>query len=160
MSIALVVNGNTFLYPTNRQSPSWGEQATAWAQAVTEVLNTLQGTDDIPLTTATISNNVTDQSIVGLNFDPTQSRGAIITYSVNRFTDGVGGVERAEVGYIYATYIASTTTWTVVVAGSGTAGISFGMTSLGQVTYTTDLQDGDNYNGTIVFKASALPVVI
>lgn len=161
MSTPLIVNGNLYNYPSSGTSPNWAEEATGWAQAVTDVLETVQGADDIVITTALLANNQnTPQNIAGLNFDPTQARGAIVTYSVNRFTDGVGGEERAEVGYLYCSYIASATAWRVAVAGGGSSGVDFSMTSLGQIQYTSDLQAGDNYNGTIVFKATSLPVVV
>lgn len=154
MSIPLIISGNQFNYPANRESPSWGAQASDWAVAVTGVLNTLQGANDIGLTTALINNNISvPANVVGCLFDPTQVLGAIVTYAVTRRTDSneVGGT-----GHLFLTYLGESAVWDVVAAGGDNSGVTFTITSLGQLQYVSSNILGTNYSGSIRFKASAL----
>ena len=56
MSRQLQIGNKVFNYPDTGDNPGWGEDATAWAQAVTTALETVQGTNDIPATTTALAN--------------------------------------------------------------------------------------------------------
>jgi hypothetical protein len=157
MAIPLVVNGNTYLYPEDAQSPDWGEQATAWSVAVTGVLDEVQGTGDILQTVASIANNITSPAnVIGLSFSPLQVRGAVVEYSVYRVTTGGGAMEAVETGVMYPGYLSVANTWDMPVIGGQGAGIAFSITPAGQVTYTTTNFTGSGYSGTIHFRAKSL----
>jgi len=235
MSTNLTVNNNTYAYPSAGDEPGWGEAATGWATEVTEVLNNLQGTDDIPETTFTVADNQTSAAdVVGLVFSPTTVRSAVVDYSIYRtnsdtfatsdvdagadtititshvfangdvvtlsstdtlpaglsastlyyvvgvasntfqlsatlggsaidITDvGVGthtvSLELAEKGkleLIYKNSAPSTTKWTIgrVFYGDD-AGVTFTMTDVGQIQYTSTDTQGSNYTGTMRFEAT------
>ena len=154
MAKDLTISGTTFSYPENREDPGWGEEATAWAEAVTEVLSNTFGTGDILQTSATIGNNQTSPTnVIGMVFDPTVVRGAVCEISVYRVTDEE---EKAQTSTIYLTYLTEATTWDIVVAGGSDAGITFSITSIGQVQYTTDEMAGNDYSGVIKFRARSL----
>jgi hypothetical protein len=74
MAKELQVGSDKFNYPT-QGGTNYAEEATGWAEAVTNVLKTVQGPNDILPTTALILN---DQSIPveipGLVFNPAQVR--------------------------------------------------------------------------------------
>ena len=235
MSTNLTVNNNTYAYPSAGDEPGWGEAATGWATEVTEVLNNLQGTDDIPETSFTIADNQDPAAdVVGLVFSPTTVRSAVIDYSIYRtnsdtfgtsdvdagadtititnhvfvngdvvtlsssdtlpaglsastlyyvvgvvaltsfqlsatlggsaidITDvGVGthtvSLELAEKGKLELVYknSAPSSKWTIgrVFYGDD-AGVTFTMTDVGQIQYTSTNTQGSNYTGTMRFEAT------
>lgn len=159
MAIQLVVNGVTYNYPVNRESPSWGEDASAWAQAVTSALGNVAGANDILQTSATIANNISSPTnITGFSFDPLAVRGAICEYSVYRVTTGGGATELVETGTIYLSYKSTASTWDIVVVGGAGAGVTFSITNGGQVQYTSTNISGSSYSGTIKFRARSLTI--
>lgn len=155
MSVPLVVNGNTYLYPTNNQNSPWGEEATDWSVAVTGVLNSIQGPGDIILTTALITNNqISPANINGLTFSPASIRGAIVEYTVYRVTSGSGASEVSEIGHMYISYKNVANTWDVSVVGGNSSNVVFSINA-GQVQYTSDNMTGTGYTGLIKFKATS-----
>jgi hypothetical protein len=156
MSVQLIVNQQVYEYPENRDGPPWGESATAWAQAVTDVLQSLAGTGDILQTPANINNNqVVAANVQGLSFDPTQVRAAVVEYSVYRNTTGAGAMELVESGTMYPSYKSVAGTWDMPIVGGQEGGIQFTITSGGQIQYTTSSMTGSNYTGTVRFRARA-----
>ena len=88
MSRQLQIGNKVFNYPDTGDNPGWGEDATAWAQAVTTALETVQGTNDIPATTTALANNVAVETpIAGLSFNLVQVRRTTIQYVVVRVFD-------------------------------------------------------------------------
>lgn len=155
--IQLIVNGQTFDFPEQSDSPPWGDNVTDWAQAVTDVLANVTGTGDILQTTAAIANNQSSAAnINGLSFDPGVVRGAVIEYTVYRVTTGIGASESVETGTIYLGYRSTANDWFISVVGGGGAGVTFSITSAGQVQYTSTNFSGSSYSGSIKFRARAL----
>lgn len=160
MAIELVISGTTYNYPENREQPGWGEEASAWAEAVTTVLSNVTGTGDILQTSASIGNTATTANITGFSFDPSSVRGAVCEYSIYRKTDTTAE-EKVEVGTIYVTYKTQNDVFDIVVVGSGGSGVTLSITSAGQMQYTIaagDVLAGANYSGTIKFRARALTI--
>lgn len=156
MSTPLIVSNDTFQFPENRDSAGWGEEVTAWAKAVTDVLANITGVGDIQQTAAVILNNqVGAVNVVGLNFDPTTVRGAVIEFSIYR-TSSLE--EKVEVGTIYAGHKSTTNTWDFVVVGSAGSGVTLSITTAGQVQYLSDNMTGTGYSGTMKFRARSLTV--
>jgi hypothetical protein len=159
MPIPLIVNSTTYNYPVTGDNPTWGDDATAWAQAVTAVLTSLNGPGDVLTTSAIVANNQSSvTNVVGLVFDPTVVRGVIIEYNVYRVTTGIGATEAVETGTIHAGYKSLAASWEFSQAGMGGAGIVFSILSTGQFQYTTTNFSGSSYSGVIKFRARALPV--
>jgi hypothetical protein len=156
----LIVNNNAYAYPDPGQEPGWGESATAWAQAVTDVLNTLVAPGDILETNFTIGNNVSSfTNINGLAFDGAVVRAANITYSVYRTTTAMpsGTVEQGTILLTYDNAGSVGNKWKVSIQSDVTAGVTFACTDSGQVQYiSTDMTPSTGYTGTIVFKARTL----
>lgn len=158
MSVNLTVNGDVYEYPSNRQAPGWGEDSSAWAVAVTDVLANVVGQGDILQTSATIANTGTSVAISGFSFDPALVRASICEYSIYRKTDTAGD-ERVEAGTIYITFKTVAGTWDITVVGSGGSGISLSINSSGQVLYTvSEVLGGANYSGTMKFRARSLTI--
>ena len=161
MAVSLTVNNNTFEYPTTGESPGWGGDATDWAIAVTDVLNTLVAPGDILQTSFVINNNVSSPIDVNrMSFDAGTVRAANITYSVNRTSDD-NPTSIIETGTIYLTYDSAASSGNKWILGQqkiGDAQVSFSITDAGQVQYTSSDIGTVNYTGTIKFSAKTLSV--
>ncbi len=161
MSIPLTLNGVTYNYPQPGQDPSWGENGTDWAVAVTEILNTLVAPGDILTTTANINDNVAVLTDVdGMNFDPTLVRATNVTYSIYRISnDEPSG--HSEDGTLFLNYdnnAAPGSKWTLSQRTNGNSGVVFSVTDLGQVQYRSTQIDngGGGYTGVMKFAARSL----
>lgn len=157
MPTNLVVNNNNFAYPLPGDEPGWGEGATGWAVEVTDVLQGLQGANDIPQTLFDIANNISSPTmIVGLLFNPATVRSAVVEYSIYRKTDTVGNefAEKGTLELIYKNGGPINSKWTIgrVFFGDD-AGLLFTMSDAGQVLYTSSNIAGANYTGTFHFSA-------
>lgn len=85
MPTDITVNGITFAYPSPGQDPSWGQPATDLIVQMAQVINDLQGVDDIPEQSNNIANNqTTPENIVKLVFNPSTVRAASVNYSIYR----------------------------------------------------------------------------
>lgn len=154
MSKTLTINNKEFEYPEVGQEPGWGEDATAWAEEVTEVLNAIAGPDDILETTFTINNNIsTPANIAGLLFNTATVRSAVIEYNIYRTTNTN---EVAENGTISVVYKSVVDTWDLSQVTNGDAGVYFTITNSGQVQYESTNITGLNYDGVISFEARAI----
>lgn len=160
MSIELTVLNVPYAYPTDGQSPGWGEAATDWATAVTEALNDLIAPTDITKTTFVIANNQTTfTDINGLNFNTGLVRSASISYACYRVTDSntYGHSESGTINIVYDNS-APTPKWSITAFGiTGNSGITFDITDAGQVQYKSTNITGANYSGVITFRANTLP---
>lgn len=160
MSIPLIVNGQTFNYPSPGEPSGWGEDCTAWASQVTSTLSSVSGTGDISLTSTTIANNQTSAiNVTSLAFDTTVVRGAEIQYTISRSGTVLGSpVVQVEEGRMHVVY--NGTSWELNRTFVGDANVEFSVTNAGQFQYTSlDLGSGSavtGYVGTMKFAAKAI----
>lgn len=153
MSKILTVNGTDYTFPEQGDSPPWGTEVTDWAGAVTDVLANIAGTGDILDTQFLINNNqVSPANVTDLTFDVALIRSAIISYSIYRSTNIN---EVSECGQIYATYKNTANSWEIAQSFSGDAGITFNMTSGGQMQFISTNISGTGYVGRLRFSAKA-----
>lgn len=151
MSVNLTVNGTTFAYPQNGEEPGWGESASAWAEEVTEVLNSVLGTNDIIQTSFNIANNqAAAANVTGLVFNTAAVRAVIVEYSIYRTTNTN---EIAESGLLNAVYKSTAATWELSQISVGDAQVTFSVTSAGQFQYTSTNLAGTGYSGLMKFRA-------
>jgi len=156
MPIPLTINGVTYNYPVNGENPSWGNDATDWAQAVTEVINLFVGPGDILDTPGVIDNNITTPTNVNfLLFDTGTVRAANVDYSVFRTSDA-NPSGYAESGTIFIVFDDSLNQWQLSQRTVGNSGVVFNITNAGQFQYTSTDIGSANYNGVIRFRAKAL----
>lgn len=155
--ITVTINNKTFNIPEQGQEPGWGEEVTAYLVELANVVNFLQAPGDIVNSTAIIANNVTSpQDIIGMQFFNANTRSARVTYQVKR---QVTGSILIQSGTLYLDWNPQTASWVLTQDyTSGNAGITFSVTGLGQVQYTTTNMTGTGYQGDIVFSAKTLPV--
>lgn len=161
MPVQLIVNGTAYQYPIPGEDPGWGEDGTDWAQAVTDVLNTLLGAGDILQTSFNINNNVgVATNVNGLFFDPGTVRAANIDYSVYR-TSTANPSGFSETGTIYLIYDDSASAgnkWQLSQRTTGNSGVTFSILDSGQITYTSTDIGSVGYSGIIKFRAKTLGV--
>lgn len=157
-TIPLTIDNVTYNYPGPGEDPGWGEDASGWAEGVTDVLNTLLGPGTIVETTINLNNNqTTSEDVNGLIFDISTVRSAIITYSIYRTsTDTPTGT--VETGQLHIVYDNLATDWLMSQERTGDAGVTFEIDSLGQVSYTsTNIDSGSGgYSGTMKFTAATI----
>lgn len=154
MSKTLTVNNTSFNYPDAGEPKGWGEEATAWAEEVTDVLADLKGPNDILQSSFSIGNNQsTFADVVGLIFDPGQVRSATIQYNIYRVTDTQ---ELSEEGVLRVVYKNNAAVFELTQDSSGDSGVSFQILPTGQVQYSSSLVAGVSYVGTMKFRAQTL----
>lgn len=111
MGIELSIGGVIFDYPET-SSEDWGEEATGWAEAVTEQINILSSIGDISPTVFVIPQvqaNFTD--ITGLRFDNSFVKGAFVEYNIQR-SSNTAGQKYAETGVLMLAFTSSDTSAT------------------------------------------------
>ncbi len=159
MAIQLIVAGTPYTYPESGEEPNWAGGATDWAKAVTAVLSTLVGPNDILQTQFTINNNISVlTNINGLLFDPGTVRAANIDYAIYRTSTGTPA-GNAETGTIYLIFDNSASTgnkWQLGQKFIGNAGVTFSITDSGQIQYKSNDLGTPGYFGEINFSAKTL----
>lgn len=101
--------------------------------------------------TQTISNNVTTQSVTALLYDSSTMRGSHVRYVVDRGSDTTSNRVR-QIGELIISYDRANTKWLISEGVmQGDAGVTFSITTGGQVQYTSTNISGANYYGNIYF---------
>lgn len=158
MAIQLTVAGTPFSYPESGEEPNWA-YATDWAVAITAVLSTLVGPNDILKTAFTISNNQSvSTNVNGLLFDPGTVRAANIDYAIYR-TSTAAPAGHSETGTIYLIFDNSASAgnkWHLGQKNIGEAGVSFSISDSGQLSYVSTDIGTLGYFGEIIFSAKTL----
>jgi len=157
MAIRLTLLGTTYEIPENGDSPSWGENVTAYLQAVNEYLLLIVDPNDILPTEENILNNQpTDILVKGLVFNSSLVRAANITYSALRKTDSQTIVETGTILLNYDADAAPGSRWQFTQSVNDDAGIILSVTDAGQFYYQSTNLTGANYTGTLSFTAKVL----
>jgi hypothetical protein len=155
MSRELIIGGTTFEFPEQGDDPTWGEEVVDFAEAVADVLNTITSVDDVLLTSFNLTNNQTTfADIDGLRFSKTSVRSARIVLDIYITTSTEELQETLDMNISYKN-IEDEFRLAVVSVGDE-SGVTFNITSNGQVQYKTTNVSGTSYAGTLTFKASAI----
>lgn len=98
-------------------------------------------------TSQEITNNVGPVDLEGILFNKTDIKAAEISLDIYRRTDTF---DLHETGKLYVTYHAGDDDWKITTSTFGQdAGVVFKIEANGQVQYTSNDLEGDNYEGTI-----------
>lgn len=152
MSIPVNINGTTYNLPTQSESPPWGDDLDALLQALIAVSTSAIGPADILTTNFTVANNVAaPTNVMGLSFDTSTVRSAIVSYSIYRSSSTT---EMSEAGQMLLTYKSTAGTWELAQYDVGSSGVTFTITNAGQVQYTASNFGGINYVAKMKFKAT------
>jgi hypothetical protein len=161
MPVTLIVNGTSYEYPVPGEDPTWANDATDWAKAVTSVLATLVAPGDILQTQFTLNNNIlVPTNINGLIFDSGTVRAANVDYTIYRISD-TNTSGQTESGRIYLTYDDSALVgnkWVISQVSNGTnSGVVFNIDEpTGQIQYISSDIGNLGYSGLITFSAKVL----
>jgi|SRR5690606_24463687 len=146
----LKVNNVTFNYPDPGTEPGWGDDATGWAEAVTDALESLAPAGTLNEAQSAIDNNQVNEEVNGLIFSSLLTKTATVLYRVERDTDDINAL--VEQGYLYILYDNGTWLMSREISTGTPAGVQFDINGLGQVIYTSTNLTGSNYTGFIRFK--------
>jgi hypothetical protein len=153
MAKQLQIGSTIYNYPEQGDKAGWGEDATAWAQGVTDALQNVQGANDLLITSATLANNQSSAAdIPGLTFNVAQVEAVEIDYFVKRVYD-TGATTVVESGKIMGTY--NGTEFVISSEVTGNAGITISVQNTGQFQYTSS--DLANHTSSIIrFRAKTI----
>lgn len=153
MSKILQIGNETFEYPETGDA-NWSEEATGWAEAVTDVLATVQGPQDILKTEAALVNG-SSGNIDGLVFDTGAIQQVIVKGYIKReYT--VPKPTEVESVVIEGVYNGSDFIIAPEYVGDD-VGVSIDVLSNGQFTYEAEYKD-DTKTLKLVFEAKAITV--
>lgn len=160
----ILIKGTPIAFPDSGSSPNWAPAVVEAVEALTDAVNSVTATYDVPPQVQNIdaNNSSNDVNINNLNFPASDVRAATIFYSVNRQTEDSGppdGQEVVEAGLLEINYNASRPTnqkWELIRTGGGDAKIDFTITDLGQVQFSTQPLTGISHTGIISFRALSI----
>lgn len=148
-------------FPDSGTSPNWAQPTIDFAQAVATALNGILSPTDIPPTTLVLDvtyNPISNANLPGCQFSTSLVRAAIVRYSVFRATS-ISANTAVEEGQLFLAYNPNGTAgslWDLSREYVGDGLITFTITDVGQVQFTTTTIAGTGHTGKIVFAASTL----
>lgn len=159
----IIIKGTPVNFPDSGASPNWAPAVIEAVEALADAVNSVTATFDVSPQVQNIdaNNSSTNVNINNLSFPPTDVRAAIIFYSVSRVTEDSGppdGQEVSEEGIIEISYNGSdpvTEKWEIVRSYQRDAQITFSITDLGQVQFSTTPLTGINHTGILSYRALA-----
>lgn len=129
----VTIGTKDFEIPIEGANPPWGEELTAFFVAIGEALSSVQGPNDILITSASLSNNQSVFSnIPGLVFNTGQVQGLEVDYLVVRVYDA-GATTITEFGRMIGSY--DGTTFSIAREFTGDTGMDFDALNTGQFQY-------------------------
>lgn len=160
----ITIKGTVINFPDSGSSPNWSPAVIQAVEALADAVNTIAGTFDISPQVQNIDQNNSSVNITinNLSFPVVDVRSAVIYYTVHRVTQDSGppdGQDVSEEGTLEILYNESnpiTEKWSMVRSGQGDANISFSITDLGQVQFTTTSIGTGTHTGIISFRALAI----
>ncbi|NRA93988.1 MAG: hypothetical protein HRU26_15145 [Psychroserpens sp.] len=154
MSIRLVLVDEGFDYPQTGNGEGWGEEATGWAEKVTEVINSVISNQDISLTEAVLING-SSGIVNGMAFSPTNTQRIEVKGVINRVYTAISAKpEEAEEITIKGSYNGSDFLIGVTSIGDDT-GVTLDVDTAGQFNYVAN-NKVDTESITIKFKGTAI----
>jgi hypothetical protein len=164
MAIKLIIQGTPIEFPSSGSSPNWAPGVIEAIQALADAVNSITGAYDVPPQVQNIDQNnlSTNVEVNNMIFPFQEVRGATVFYTVYRKTENSGppdGVELAEAGTIQIVFNNANPTnnkWEIQREYVGNAKISFNITDVGQMRFSTEEITGINHNGVLSFRAIAI----
>lgn len=106
-----------------------------------------------------VNNQATPLSIEGLSFSTNKANQGIVEYYIEIMTTGFLGVELIESGVFHVVRKAKSETWEIVsmpTPGPSTSGVSFSITTSGQIQYTSADSPGTPYVSRMSYRVRTL----
>jgi hypothetical protein len=163
----LIVKGTPINIPSSGASADWSPAVIEAFQALADAVNTFTGTFDVAPQKITIDayNPGTNIAISNLVFPPSDVRSVTVFYTIYRKTSNTtslttDGVELTESGSLEINYNASRTNglkWDLVRVSEGEdTQVTFSISDLGQISFSSASLSGINHTGIISFRALAI----
>lgn len=154
-TIPIVINGTTIQLPNSGASPNWSQAVIQAFQQIAKALAISTNSFDIPPQLYIMTSNVnTNVDIPNLSFPTNKVNGSIILYNCARHTNSTDVSESGILMLNYDSSLSSGQKWQLskefVNAG---AQISFDVTDLGQVQFSTTSIAGSGHTGSIYFRS-------
>lgn len=108
-----------------------------------------------------VNNQAVAANITDLNFDKSTVSQGVVEYCIQRITTGGGSTNLVQSGIFLCVYKPIADTWSIVTVGSSgpdISGVTFAITSAGQVTYTSSNITGTALLSRINFRVRTLQV--
>lgn len=169
MAIKITVKGTPIEIPDSGSSPNWAPGIIDAIRALADAIEGLSGTYDVSPQAHSISLYPANSNVPAPNliFPIDDVRSVTIFYSVFRKTEDIvsgstvvqEGQELTESGTLQITYNSSNAVgskWSIQREYVGDANISFSVTDLGQVLFTTLAMTGENHQGFISYRAISI----
>lgn len=165
MATTVTISGIEYSLPSQGDNAPWGDQLNSILDALIEVANNSIGTGEITPSSFSMSNNQSSAAnITGLSFNIAVVRGFWAEFTLYRKLTNSSNViteEYAECGTIHGVYKTNAATWQLAVTGVGIgdAGITFSITSAGQLQYVSSnltIPASGSHTCTLKFRSRAL----
>ncbi len=151
----ITVQGQIIEFPNSGASPNWAPAVIEFAEAVEGALAGVAGTYDVAPQVYDIASDInTLVNVPLLTFPVANVRSAFIRYAIYRRSNTT---TESETGTLEIVYNNLTGTWQISREGTGTDnGITFTVTNVGQVQFSTTAIGGVYAEGTLSYGASAI----
>jgi len=156
------IQGTVIDFPNSAASPNWAEAVDQFVKAVEQALASVVGPYDVAPQALTIDsfNPGTNIPIAALSFPVSAVRSATIRYAVYRTTTTDIAGESGEISIFYNANGPISNKWEIsqrILSGIIGAGkISFNITDVGQIQFSTTALAGSNHVGKLTFVAQSI----
>lgn len=160
----ITIKGTVINLPTSGSSPNWAPAIIEAIEALSDAVNSVAATYDVPPQAQNIdaNNASTNVDLNNLSFPSVDVRAATIYYTVYRKTEDSGppdGQEVTEAGTLEINFNDSnpiTQKWEMIRSYGGDGLITFAVTDLGQITFSTTALTGINHTGIVSYRAISI----
>lgn len=157
MSVPIVVQGTTINIPSSGESPNWAPAIIEAFQAIAQALSQVVGPFDVsPQTYVLVSNSNTNVDVPNLSFPISAVHGAFIRYTIYRNTTSTTVVETGLIFLAYNPSAGVGQKWLITREYVGDAKVTFSVTDVGQVQFSSSTLAGSTHNGIIIYSAQSL----
>lgn len=155
MSVQIVVGGEIIEFPSSGAQANWSPALIQFAEATAGVLAGVAGSYDVsPQIYSIVSDVNTNVNVPLLTFPIANVRSAMIRYAIYRVSDTT---TEAETGVVEIVYNNATSSWQISREATGTDnGLTFSVTNVGQVQFSTTAIGGTYTSGTLSYAATAI----
>lgn len=156
------IQGTVIDFPDSSANPNWSEAVDQFAKAVEQALASLVGPFDVPPQALIIDayNPGTNIPIAALSFPISTVRSAFIRYAVYRTSSNDLAGESGDIEIFYNPAGPTNNKWELVqtidsaIVGNGR--ISFAISDVGQISFSTTALTGSNHTGKLTFTAQSI----
>lgn len=159
MSRTITIQGTPIQFPDPGASPDWGQAVEDFAVAVESALSGIAGSFDVPPQVMNIdayNPSLSNIDITNLSFSTSQVRGAVIYIAVSRQTNSTVASEMDCLTLVYNANNSVGQKWEITRQYAGNGSISFNVTDVGQLQFTTTAISGTGHTGILSYRAVAV----